>query len=159
MIEAMEEAFKDGKDTISNIADYVEAVKDDINDILDDIERISELYNEQFDEVNDHYDYLLDMNELIFGEKAYAEQEKIHLARAHANEEYLKALEKQRITAKNTAESLYDASKDQYNQSESYYQALEHEKEIDEQILDTRQEIVESYKDAKQAANELAIQN
>ena len=96
------------------------------------------------------------MTELIYGEKAYADLARIAQKQAEMGEERLKDLQREREENHKLLEHL---AKTLGKNSSEYKKALEKEREIDSQILSIRQEIAESYKKAKEYANELAIQN
>lgn len=108
--------------------------------------------NDLFDQVGNQYEYLKDMTELVHGEKAYDMLERITRKQAQAGEERLKTLEKEREANHDMLENLEEGS-------EEYLKALEKEQELDDSIRDIRRDIADTYKEAKELANELAIQN
>lgn len=119
---------------------------------MDDMYDAMDRRNDLFDQLGNQYDYLKDMTELVYGEKAYGMLEKVTRKQAQAGEERLKTLEQERKTNHDMLESLEEGS-------EEYLNALEKEQELDDSIRDTRKEIAETYKEAKELANELAVQN
>lgn len=152
MFEALDDAFKDGVEYAEEIKDRIEGIRDAISDVMDEIYDGLEDRLDQFDQINDAYEHIRDMSELIYGDQAYATQAKMFNAEAQAGENRLQTLEKAREENHKMLESLEEGS-------EEYKKALEKERELDQDILSTRKDIVQAYKDAKEAANNLAVQN
>lgn len=119
---------------------------------MDDMYDAMDRRNDLFDQLENQYEHLKDITELVHGEKAYDMLERITRKQAQAGEERLKTLEEERKANHDMLEGLEEGS-------EEYLKALEKEQELDKDILDVRKDIADTYKEAKELANELAVQN
>lgn len=152
MWEAFDEAWKDAVDYAKKLKGYIQDIHDNIGQVMDDMYDAMDRRNDLFDQIDNQYEYLKDMTELVHGEKAYDMLEKVTRKQAQAGEERLKTLEEERKANHDMLEGLEEGS-------EEYLKALEKEQELDKDILDVRKNIAETYKKAKELANELAVQN
>ena len=152
MWEAFDEAWEDAVDYAKKLKGYIEDIHENIGQVMDDMYDAMDRRNDLFDQVDNQYEYLKNMTELVHGEKAYDMLEKVTRKQAQAGEERLKTLEEERKVNHDMLEKLEKGS-------EEYLQALEKEQELDKDILDVRENIAETYKEAKELANELAVQN
>lgn len=152
LMEDIEDARKDGVEFAKEMKDRIEEVHQGIQNCLDEIYDAYDAVSAIFDYADDQLDYLGSMTEILYGDKAYAEMEKIARLQAKSGEERLKTLQKTREENHLVLLGLQEGT-------EEYKKALEKEQELDKQILDTRVNIAESYKTAKENANELAIQD
>ena len=153
--EAMQDAFDDAVDLAKELKDQVDDIHDKIADVIDEMDEATERRKDAFESINDELEYMRDMSELLYGDQAYATQAQTYNLQAHNNEQLLKTLE----AAQKANQKILEATKDNAAAQEEYQAALEKEKELQGEILDTRKEIAEAYKDAKEAANNLAVQN
>lgn len=153
--EAMQDAFDDAVDLAKELKDQVDDIHDKIADVIDEMDEATERRKDAFESINDELEYMRDMSELLYGDQAYATQAQTYNLQAHNNEQLLKTLE----AAQKANQKILEATKDNAATQEEYQAALEKERELQGEILDTRKEIAEAYKDAKEAANNLAVQN
>lgn len=151
----MQDAFDDAVDLAKELKDQVDDIHDKIADVIDEMDEATERRKDAFESINDELEYMRDMSELLYGDQAYATQAQTYNLQAHNNEQLLKTLE----AAQKANQEILEATKDNAAAQEEYQAALEKERELQGEILDTRKEIAEAYKDAKEAANNLAVQN
>ena len=162
----MKEAVEDGNDLMSNLSSA-------ISDAMDNMEALGEIMDAEIenqlngmDAINDKIEHQQNMIELIYGDQASAAQIQLLNRQAEVEENRIGILEKQLDIQKQataTAKEMYEADLAAHNGEvnqdllEKYLDALEQERDIDNQILETREKIAESYRDAKEAANDLAV--
>ena len=162
MFDAMNEALNDAKDLMSDIHDTFESLNSDIEDISDMIDNEVEQRQNDLDAIGDKIEHLQDLSEMLYGDKATAQQVELYNLQAQNEENRLKELEKEKEIQHQITEAkaqLVALEPDNATWQEQYLEALEKERDIDNDILDTREKIVEAYKDAKEAANDLAVDN
>lgn len=168
LLDLMKEAVEDGNDLMSNLSSA-------ISDAMDNMEALGEIMDSEIenqlngmDAINDKIEHQQNMIELIYGDQASAAQIQLLNRQAEVEENRVGILEKQLDIQKQataTAKEMYEtdlaAHEGKVNQDllEKYLDALDQERDIDNQILETREKIAQSYKDAKEAANDLAVDN
>ena len=151
----MQEAFDDAVDLAKELKDTIDDIHDKIADVIEEMDEATERRKDQFDAINKELEYVRDISEIIYGDQAYATQARTYNLQAQNNEQLLKTLE----AARKANHQIVEATKDNAAAQEEYKAALEKELELDGEILDVRKDIAEAYKDAKEAANNLAVQN
>lgn len=162
MLEALQEELKNGSDLISKIQDQIENMKDDLQDMQDMLDDTIDDRKDNLDAIGDKIEHIQSMSELIYGEQASAQQVNLLNMQAKNEENRLKLLEKEKAIQSAITEAkreIAEADPNNKTAQEEYLDALDKERDIDKDILDTREKITEAYKDAKEAANDLAVDN
>lgn len=166
--EMLKDAVEKGNQMMSNLSNY-------ISDLLDGMEALAEIMDSEIenqlnglDAINDKIEYQQDMMEMIYGDQTSATQIQLLNRQAQVEESRLPILQKQL----SIQQEVTQAAKERYeidrknndgkiNQDllDEYLDAVQKERDIDQEILDTRKAITEAYRDAKEAANDLAVDN
>lgn len=75
--ELMDTAFGDGAEKLGSLVDQLQKARDLALDAMDEINDKFEDRKEQYEVINDELEHQLELSEMLHGDQAYAEQEKV----------------------------------------------------------------------------------
>lgn len=160
--DMMKEVLDDANDLFSNLDSTIQDAKQEIENMAEMLDNEVEKRQNELDAIGDKIEHIQNLNELIYGDQATAQQINLYNMQAQNEENRLKELEKQRQEYHQIVElrrQIAEAEPANKTAQEEYLDALQKEQDLDKNILDTREKIAEAYKDAKEAANDLAVDN
>lgn len=162
LLDIMNEVIEDSNKLMSDLSSAISDAMSAMEGLEEMMDSAIENQLAGMDAVDDRIEHQQNMMELLYGDQASARQVDLLNLQAANEENRLKVLEEQAKTQKGITEArkaLWEADKDNKDLADAYYESLQKEQDIDGEILDTREKIAETYRDAKEAANNLAVDN
>ena len=160
--EISESAMEDAQNIASQLGDVLKNQLEGLNTLVEDMNDNLDDTMDKYDTMSEQIDHIQEMYELFNGDKPDQSIVDAYNQQAASEEKRLYALEQSKtyysqITKQYKELLALDPKNLDYQKV--LREAQEKEREIDSQILDTRKEIVEKYKEARDEANKLALAN
>ena len=160
--EISESAMEDAQNIASQLGDVLKNQLEGLNSLVEDMNDNLDDTMDKYDTMSEQIDHIQEMYELFNGDKPDQSIVDAYNQQAVSEEKRLYALEQSKIYYSQITQQykeLLALDPKNLDYQKALREAQEKERDIDSQILDTRKEIVEKYKEARDEANKLALAN